>query len=68
MSSFLSLYSAGSIMEIVLGAIGSIFWMYRTMRASRIIHANLLESIFTSTFRYCLHLFDVWSTYLSSIT
>lgn len=41
-------------MELVLDAVGSIFWMYRSLRASRIIHENLLDSIFSSTFRFVI--------------
>ena len=49
--SYLALYSSGSVLQLLANMLCSFLWTYRTLRASRIIHKQLMHSLFSATFR-----------------
>lgn len=53
------LYAAGSVLEHVAESLLGVFYIFRTLAASRIINEKLMRSIFSSTFRYFI-LFSVF--------
>ena len=46
------LYALLNLFTVTSDTIARLLWIFRSIRASRILHSRLLESVFTATFRW----------------
>ena len=46
------LYALLNVFTVTSDTIAKLLWIFRSLRASRILHSQLLESVFTATFRW----------------
>ncbi len=52
------LYAVGSVLEQVLDSLADVFYILRSVVASRIVNEKLMRSIFSSSFRcFAIHLY-----------
>jgi hypothetical protein len=66
--SYLAIYAAAEALGVVADSLASVIWAFGGMRASRIIHGLLVDSVLGATFRCLLQFAQVMYGEVTDLT